>query len=174
MTSVSCGGRNRTHVTTVQSRLPVPAQAPPHWRSISCGGRNRTCGPVVQSDGFLPAETTPHRESALRESNPPVQVGSLAPLPLGQGHVLFHQGGSRGTRTHNGDHTRTCFRGRLLIRPDDFPQAAVAGFEPACVSLTGSCLTVGPHRMVKQSGRSDLNRRSRAPEARGFPNFPTS
>lgn len=28
-------------------------------------------------------------ESALRESNPPRQVGSLEPLPLGQGHILF-------------------------------------------------------------------------------------
>ena len=27
---VSCGGRNRTCVRTVQSRQPVPAQAPPH------------------------------------------------------------------------------------------------------------------------------------------------
>ena len=27
-------------------------------------------------------------ESALRESNPPRQVGSLEPLPLGQGHML--------------------------------------------------------------------------------------
>lgn len=80
----------------------------------NCEGRNRTCGPVVQSNGFLPTETSPHRakgraglepaqwcltgtcsatelptqiKSALRESNPPVQLGRLAPLPLGQGHV---------------------------------------------------------------------------------------
>jgi hypothetical protein len=34
----------------------------------------------------------PRIESALRESNPPVQIGSLAPLPLGQGHanLFFH------------------------------------------------------------------------------------
>lgn len=34
----------------------------------------------------------PRIESALRESNPPVQIGSLAPLPLGQGHasLSFH------------------------------------------------------------------------------------
>ena len=65
---------------------------------------------------------------------------------------------------------RTCFRDRLLIQPDDFLlvegrelrgegrvrlssclrrfQAAVAGFEPAIISLTGSCLTVWPHRNV--------------------------
>ena len=54
------------------------------------------------------------------------------------------------------------------FRPDGFHQAAVAGIEPACVSLTGSCLTVGPHRNVVESARSDLNRRSRAPEARAL------
>ena len=35
----------------------------------------------------------PHRSASglapMRESNPPVQVGSLAPLPLGQGHLLL-------------------------------------------------------------------------------------
>ena len=56
----SCGGRNRTRVTTVQSRLPVPAQTLPHQLSLSCGGRSRTCGHVVQSHVFLPTETTPH------------------------------------------------------------------------------------------------------------------
>src|SRR6185369_9761669 len=29
---------------------------------------------------------SPNAQSALRESNPPRQVGSLTPLPLGQGH----------------------------------------------------------------------------------------
>ncbi len=52
-------------------------------------------------------------------------------------------------------------------------QAAVAGLEPAFVSLTASRLTIGPHRNSWQSAWSDLNRRSRAPEARGFPDFPT-
>lgn len=32
-----------------------------------------------------------------------------------------------------------------------FRKAAVAGFEPAIVSLTGSCLTIGPHRIVVYS-----------------------
>ena len=35
-------------------------------------------------------------ESALRESNPPRQVGSLEPLPLGQGHVLFPEAEAEG------------------------------------------------------------------------------
>jgi hypothetical protein len=75
----------------------------------SSGGRNRTCGLLVQSQASLPAATTPDHwlESALRESNPPRQLGRLAPLPLGQGHK-------------------------------------------------------------SQSGRLDLNQRSRAPEARGL------
>ena len=162
--------------TSRRFRAACPYQHRPHriGDSSVAGAGIEPADPSFKATDFYQQKLPRNAKSALRESNPPVQVGSLAPLPLGQGHVLFHQGGSRGTRTHNGDHTRTCFRGRLLIRPDDFPQAAVAGFEPACVSLTGSCLTVGPHRMVKQSGRSDLNRRSRAPEARGFPNFPTS
>jgi hypothetical protein len=36
--------------------------------------------------GSLPLADPRMNESALRESNPPRQVGSLAPLPLGQGH----------------------------------------------------------------------------------------
>ena len=121
MTSItSCGSRNRTRVTTVQSRLPVPAQAPPHQLSFSCGGRSRTCGHVVQSHVFLPTETTPQFQegragleparwcltgtcsatelptqikSALRESNPPRRFGRPEPLPLGQGHKLFQAEG---------------------------------------------------------------------------------
>src|SRR5438105_9911282 len=51
-------------------------------------------------------------------------------------------------------------------------QAAAAGIEPAIVSLTGSRLTIGPHR--KKSGRWDLNPRFPVPEIGGFPGFPTS
>ena len=39
VTSSSCGGRNRTHVVTVQSRLPIPAQAPPHQVSVQIAGQ---------------------------------------------------------------------------------------------------------------------------------------
>ncbi len=45
--------------------------------------------------------------------------------------------------------------------------APAGGIEPPIVGLTGRRLTVGPHRS-KQSGRLDLNQRSRAPEARGL------
>ena len=56
----------------------------------SCGGRNRTYGLLIQSQASLPTATTPQSfsaRSALRESNPPRQIGSLEPLPLGQGHL---------------------------------------------------------------------------------------
>ena len=44
--------------------------------------------------------------------------------------------------------------------------AAVAGLEPAIVSLTGSCPTIGPHR--SKSGRWDSNPRLPVPETGGF------
>ena len=53
------------------------------------GGRNRTrrCW-CFKGITFLPRTTgRRHSKSALRESNPPRQVGSLEPLPLGQGHI---------------------------------------------------------------------------------------
>ena len=47
---------------------------------------------MVQSHVFLPAETTPQSKSALRESNPPVQLGRLTPLPIGQEHKAEREG----------------------------------------------------------------------------------
>ena len=80
-------------------------------------------------------------KSALWESNPPIWFGRPAPLPLGQGHMrkereLNPQGSSLG-----------CFQDSCH-RPLACPsvQAAAAGIEPAIVSLTGSRLTIGPHR----------------------------
>src|SRR5262249_44271835 len=71
---------------------------------------------------------------------------------------------------------------RLIARPFSgrlpspiglpFRKAAAAGIEPAIVSLTGSRLTIRPHR--KKSGRWDLNPRFPVPETGGFPGFPTS
>ncbi len=95
MTSFSCGGRNRTHVTTVQSRLPVPARDPPHHLvrtagfepAISCARstRNARLSHVLKS------------QSAQRESNraPPGRV-VLPPwqgsrLPLHHGRLLCCQ-----------------------------------------------------------------------------------
>jgi hypothetical protein len=59
---------------------------------------------------------------------------------------------------------------RQLACPSD--RTAAAGIEPAIVSLTGSRLTIRPHR--KKSGRWGLNPRFPVPETGGFPGFPTS
>ena len=88
MTSMNCGGRNRTHVATVQSRLPVPAQAPPHRVSVYIAGAGiEPADPSFKATDFYHQKLPRIVKSALRESNPPVQLGRLAPLPLGQGHV---------------------------------------------------------------------------------------
>jgi hypothetical protein len=92
--SSSSGGWNRTSGLRVQSAASLPAAtAPDHGFPTSrhiasmpgSGGRNRTCELLVQGQEFLPAETTP--ESAQRESNPPVRVGSPVPRRSAKGTV---------------------------------------------------------------------------------------
>jgi hypothetical protein len=62
--------------------------------------------------------------------------------------------------------------GRFAARPRA-QQAAAAGIEPAPKRLTVAYpYQHGSHR--NKSGRLDLNQRSRAPEAPGIPDFPTS
>ena len=120
-TSKNCGGRNRTHVTTVQSRLSVPAQTPPHHLiSQVVGSGIEPADPSFKATHFYQQKPPCILKSDLRESNPPVQLGRLAPLPLGQGHMCLQSSGSRGTRTHKRVSLATCFQDRLLIRPDDF------------------------------------------------------
>ena len=105
-----CGVRNQV----IQFRIPHSAFRIPHsafriakathtgfepvvstltkWRPLQTGpmGRDSECG--VWNGGFLnrySAFRIPHSEfkkSALRESNSPDQIGSLAPLPIGQEH----------------------------------------------------------------------------------------
>ena len=107
-------------------------------------------------------------QSALRELNPPFQLGRLAPLPLGQGHVIF-QGGRRGSRTLKA-HRSTVFKAVAVAHRLALPfRAAAAGIEPAIVSLTGSRLTFGPRR-TKSRGRAS-NPRSPVPETSGLPAF---
>ena len=86
-----------------------------------------------------------HRKSALRESNPPRQLGRLAPLPLGQGHI--HSGGRRGSRTLKA-HRSTAFEAAAIAHWLALPlRAAVTGIEPVSVRLTGACpYQHGPHR----------------------------
>ena len=86
-------------------------------------------------------------ESALRESNPPRQVGSLEPLPLGQGHMSLS--GRRESRTLKA-YRSTAFEAAAVANRLALPFsiAPVEGIEPSLISLTGSCLTVRPHRIT--------------------------
>ena len=85
----------------------------------------------------------------MRESNPPVQLGRLAPLPIGQWHIK---------RKERESNSQGSIRARPLSKrlpsPIGLPfhhQAPAAGVEPALIRLTGGCLTVWPHR--KKIGR---------------------
>ena len=126
--------RARRHylAATPQSTLPPR----------SCGKEESNLHRLIQSQGAY--RLADPRESAPRESNPPGRLGSPAPLPLGQGRI--NDSSSCGGRN------RTCVRAvnsRLPV--------------PARDSTA-----------ISQSGWPDSNRRSPAPEAGGFPGFPTS
>ena len=91
-------------------------------------------------------------KSALRESNPPRQVGGLEPLPLGQGHSIFSTtafalhpryrsagsvaSGRRESRTLKA-YRSTAFEAAAVANRLALPfLAAEAGIEPASRRLT--------------------------------------
>lgn len=146
----------------------------------NCGGRTRTCGLVSQSHAFLPTETTPHRRidassrSALRELNPPVQLGRLAPWPLGQEHtradIVITIGSSCGDRNRTCDVT---VNSRLPVPTRTPPQApsgnrtrtsGMASRQAAVTSWAHSLLDrVFKEQTVERKGitnwdQTDLNR----------------
>ena len=116
-------------------------------------------------------------ESAMRESNPPVQLGRLAPLPIGQWH-LCHRSGRRGSRTLKAVTLTPLQTGRHhpLACPSVFKSSG--GRNRTCTHPLNRRppyhLATPEYSLCQQSGRSDLNRRSRGSGPRGMPNFPTS
>ena len=159
----------------------------PHWfclgdtpgHDASSGRRSRT-----SVSWFKARRPTASRspsivfQSALWESNPPRQLGRLAPLPLGQGHAR-----RKGRESNPQGSSLDRFRGgchRQLACPSVLSKGC-GGRNRTCVGAVNSRLPV-PARVPpqsSQSGRPDLNRRSRAPAtnavgARGIPGFPTS
>ena len=121
VTSTSCGGRNRTHVTTVQSRLSVPAQPPPHHLSVK----------LREQESNLRTRRSKQRISTNRNYSASCKVpcGNRTRLSSLEGWHLCrsakgtcksHQSGSGGTRTHKRVLLATCFQDRVLIQPDHF------------------------------------------------------
>jgi hypothetical protein len=102
----SSGGWNRTNGLLGQNQASLPAATAPEQickikttaLPSSSGRRGRTF-----VSWFKARQPTASRspitftKSALRESNPPNQLGGLVPLPLGQGHN--RHSGRRGSRT---------------------------------------------------------------------------
>jgi hypothetical protein len=101
-------------------------------------------------------------QSALRESNPLIQLGRLTPLPIGQEHTRKEresnpQGSSLDCFRNSCHRPLACPSNQTSVyfhRPAHGacsvrrarPLAAAAGIEPAFVSLTGSRPTIGLHR----------------------------
>lgn len=141
--------------------MPLPLGYGAVCRYRSCGSWNRTNGLLVQSQALLPTATTPQKQARIRYSRF-IHIRVLHSAIV-RSRFEFMRCGRRGSRTLKAClHTLGCFQDschHLLACPPvrirhltgsstiAFPRTAVAGFEPAIVSLTGSCPTVGPHRI---------------------------
>ncbi len=100
-------------------------------------------------------------KSALWESNPPVQLGRLTPLPIGQGHMFLFKAEAVGLEPTTGVSPAPAFEaGSSSSRMTSIHvQAAETGIEPVPRRLTAACpYQHGLHRNVNQSAWSDLNR----------------
>jgi hypothetical protein len=127
--------------------------------------------PASKAGGLPLADPRPIIESALRELNPPVQLGRLTPSADRPRARKAEGEGVEPSRL-----SLDCFRDschRLLACPSvSVQQAAVTGIEPVSGRLTAACLY--QHRLHRnQSGWQDLNLRSQAPRACAMPGFAT-
>ena len=191
--SQSTGDRNRTCDLLVQSQTQLPTVATPGqvmrrtercWLSLR-QARGRGFEPLSpdSKSGSLPLADPriSFVESAMRESNPPVQLGRLAPSadrPMAR--ISLQAEGAR-VELARQCQCSTAFEAAAITNWLALPSFSSGGRNRTCtrVRLTGGCLTVWPHRNVSppvllESGRSDLNRRSRGSGPRGIPDFPTS
>ena len=172
------------------------------WFASSCGGRNRTYASSLQSQASLPAATTPHRftegragleparwyltgtcsaaelptqgKSALRESNPPRQVGSLEPLPLGQEHVVCRSAEGEGVEPSRLSLDRFRSGCHHPLACPSVPFQSCGGRNRTCVGrLTAACpYQHGLHRIISQDGwirTSDLVLPTARAQCQAFP-----
>ena len=138
--------------------------------AASSGRRGRTSVAWFKARGPTASRSPIRFQSALRESNPPRQLGRLEPKPFGQGR--------RKAEGEGVEPSRLIARplSRRLPSPIDLTFRIQSSGRRDRTSIP--CLT-GPGRLPlsdagSKSGWPDLNRRSRVPETRGIPGFPTS
>ncbi len=150
------------------------------------------------SPGSKPGRPTTSRspiialQSALRESNPPRQLGRLAPLPLGQGHIKAEGEGVEPSRliarplsrrlpspiglpfriASCGGRNRTCvvaLNRRLPVPTQAPPQSTVrtAGFEPAISCSRSTRNTRLSYVLIIKSAQRESNPHFRHGKAAG-------
>ena len=84
----SCGGRNRTCVGAINSRLPVPARVPPQCQSARLESNQHFRAPEARG---LTISPTRRRMSAQRESNPLFRPGKAAGCRYIMGALCHNQ-----------------------------------------------------------------------------------
>jgi hypothetical protein len=82
----SCGGWNRTNIKTFRASHPAVRRPRKNQSMSKARGEGVEPPQPGSKPGGLPL-ADPRSRSALRESNSPIQLGRLAPLPIGQGHM---------------------------------------------------------------------------------------
>ena len=153
---VSCGGRNRTYVTAVNSRLPVPTRDPPHHS--------------VRTAGFEPAISCarstriPRLSHVLNQERPAGVEPALPPwqgsrLPLHHGRLSCFQL-SKIESTGRDSNPRSRFTGAVSWPLDDQCLLSVGpvGIEPTSSGLRDRCITLSA-TVPCQSARWELNPR---------------
>lgn len=155
----------------------------------STGDWNRTNGLLVQSEVQRPTTATPASfklaKHSVRELNPIYELQRLASR-LRAGESFQNKRVSLGSRTHLAglevrnlclsakDTERNLEVGRQSVKfsnvqllTSNFRKAPAEGLEPSIVSLTGSRLTIGPHRIL-QSAQWESNPHFRHGKAAGY------
>ena len=182
MTSVSCsscGSWNRTNGLLVQSQASLPTATIPHRsanqdneRSSRFATRSTPSGNRTRSASF---------KGSRRDYAPErVSCGSRTRLARLEAWSLCRSAKDtscfkRKVRESNpqGREARPGSSGVPSPVGLTFRKAAEAGIEPASKRLTVALPCQHRTHRTIQSGWLDLNQRSRAPEARGMPGFPT-
>jgi hypothetical protein len=166
---------------------------PPHGTIFQSGRQESNLPQTAYQTVALPPGPRPEIERPVWDSNPshlldkqaatPAAFTGQKECPAGVAPVVVHRGrvvpycsatitGSRDGRSRS---LWSGFGGRRLTQEHVPVNSAVpAAIEPATGPFQAGRTTVVLRDSRCQSGWSDLNRRSPAPQAGGFPGFPTS